>query len=250
MAQAQAQGLRVVTSRRQDFDSYFPLDNDDPVYETEFASLPFPAPLTSLRASFRGDDFECDAFLVEHQKHGQLDDLRLELRGLSALLESELVEGVEEDYEAFIGLGKMDSRKVDELTRGVNSVADQVRRIEEDVRENLKEVEGTLAARRELRRKKKHARASLRVSRGVDELAFILTEGEETDLESAVEAFEQVQSLTQKTPVPEYDTSRYSDLQMTLQVALRRSITSSAQHGDTNLVDTAALLRRFQKALS
>lgn len=72
-------------------------------------SLPFPAPLSSLRAFFQqeGEDFSPDQFLLQHQRHAVLDDLARDLRDRSRLLDEQLLRGVEADYEDFIGLGKI-----------------------------------------------------------------------------------------------------------------------------------------------
>lgn len=244
MAQSPA-AQRIHTNRRQDFDSYFPVEEYDnqtgKVYDTDYASLPFPAPLTSLRSSFRGDDFECDTFLLEHQKHGQLDDLLLELRDLSALLDSELIKGVESDYEAFIGLGRIDSRKVGELKKGVVNLTEQLSKIEAEVQGNLDDIEATLRARRDLRSRKRRARRVLKVSMSIDELAFMLEEGD--DVEGALEAFEQLCGTTHRTPLPEYDRSRYDDLSLALLERLQALVKSSKT--DDQKLEHAVLLRRY-----
>lgn len=240
--------LRINTSKRQAFDSYFPLEDEDQnlddsearLYDSDLASLPFPAPLTSLRASFRGDDFECDKFLVQNQKHGQLDDLLIELRDLSKLLENELVKGVEGDYEAFIGLGRLDSRKVDELRRSVSGVIESIKKIEVEVQANLDDVEATLTIKKEIREKKNAARNALRISRGVDELAYLLDD--EVDLDLAVEAYEQVQTMTKSTSIPDFEFERYVDLQTRLKNKLQDLVTSSKH--ETRL-DSVGLMRRF-----
>lgn len=235
--------LRIHTNRRQEFDSYFPLEeyNEEArVYDTDFASLPFPAPLSTLRSNFRGDNFDCDSFLLQHQKHGQLDDLLQELRGLSGLLDSELIKGVEEDYEAFIGLGRMDPRKVDDLKRGVLNVLDQLSRIEREVQEKVDDVDATLKARRTLRRKKKQVRATLKVSMAIDEVAFLLEQ--EKDQEGVLEAMEQLGALTRKVPVPEYDKPRLQELISDVSNALTQSIKNARLE---EKLDHAILLHRF-----
>lgn len=250
MAEESPTALRITTSKRQAFDSYFPLDGADEQttqeairYDADLASLPFPAPLTSLRENFRGEKFDCDEFLIQHQKHGQLDDLSKELRSLSALLENELVKGVEDDYEAFIGLGRLDSRKVDDLRRGVVAVTQSMKKIEADVQQNLTEVESILAAKKALRKKKNAARATLRISRGVDELAYLLDDG--SDLEICLESYEGVQDMTKKKKVPEFEAARYADLQVQLKNKLDAALKSAT--GDDKL-DIAILMRRFIQA--
>lgn len=242
--------LRINTSRRLAFDSYFPLDavdtdvqaeHESRIYDSDLASLPFPAPLTSLRANFRGTDFDCDDFLVQHQKHGQLDDLLQELRSLSGLLENELVKGVEGDYEAFIGLGRLDSRKVDDLRRGVMGVTESIKKVEAEVQQNLDDVEETLVARKVMRARKNLARKTLAISRGVDELAFLL---DDKDLEFAVEAYERVQVMTRKTDMPEFESARFAELRAQLHTELRAAVASTT--GDAKLAH-AALVRRFAK---
>lgn len=62
-----------------------------------------------------------------------MDDFLQDLRGFSGLLDSGSIKGVEEDYEALIGLGRMDSRKVGNLLRGVLNSLDQLSRINREV---------------------------------------------------------------------------------------------------------------------
>lgn len=235
--------LRIHTNRRQDFDSYFPLEayeEDAQVYRSDLASLPFPAPLSSLRADFRGESFDCDDFLVRHQKHGQLDDLLLELRGLSSQLEGELVRGVEDDYEAFIGLGKMDSRKVDELRRGVSAIKEQLEKMEADIEGNLAEIDETLAAQRNLRTKQQMARAQLAISRSVDELAYLL-QGQVV-LGDAVEAYVQLQTLLTHGKLSEHEQVRHQELEESLRTKLQTAIRNSSHDEKFHL---ATLLRDF-----
>lgn len=237
--------LRIHTNRRQDFDSYFPVEEyeDSQVYSSDYASLPFPAPLTTLRANFRGENFNCDDFLLEHQRHGQLDDLLLELRDLSTLLDSELIKGVEEDYESFIGLGRMDSRKVVDLKKGVINVVDQLKTIESEAQANLDEIDETLKARRALRRRKKVARQVLKVSMAIDELSFFLHE--ENDVQNSLESFEQLTELTTKTQVPEFEQMRYDNLVVDLESRLLADLKAAR---DTKKLDCAVLIRRFKAA--
>ncbi|CCG83325.1 protein of unknown function [Taphrina deformans PYCC 5710] len=240
-----AAALRIHTNRRQDFDSYFPVEEheDSQVYHSDYASLPFPAPLTTLRANFRGEEFDCDDFLLEHQRHGQLDDLLLELRGLSTLLDSELIKGVEEDYESFIGLGRMDSRKVDDLKKGVINVVDQLKTIESEAQANLDEIDETLKARRVLRRRKKAARQVLKISMAIDELSFFLHD--EEDVQNALESFEQLTELVSNNQIPEYDQTRYDDLLIDLDTRLQADLKAAR---DTRKLDCAVLIRRFRAA--
>ena len=211
--------LRIHTNHRSDFDSYFPLEDSTATdFDTDLKSLPFPAPLHSLRVQFRDDAFECDTFLLENQRHGQLDDLLSELRTLSQTLDAELTKGVEHDYEDFIALGKIDSKRIEELEKGVLMVQTNLTDLENVIQEDLKQVETVLAERRDLRARKQAARNVLRLVRAVDELAYMLDD----DLESAVETDEYLRYLMTTTHLPESEQGRYESLRDELKERITR----------------------------
>ncbi|SPQ21527.1 75a6ad45-b707-427a-aafc-938d8db2bb53 [Thermothielavioides terrestris] len=101
------------TRDNDDYDDEEELDEDTP--------LPFPAALS--RADFLAPDFDAAAYLSALHtggpaaRHQTLEDLRAELRDRSAAISAELLELVNANYAAFLGLG-------DELRGGEERVED------------------------------------------------------------------------------------------------------------------------------
>ena len=222
---------------RADFDSYFPVDDyDNHDFQSDLNSLPFPVPLHTLRLRFREDEFECDSFLLQHQRHGQLDDLLAELRSLSRTLEQELTKGVEDDYEDFIALGKLDDRRINELYTSITSIRSALSNIESELSEDLNNIELVMSEKILLAKRKREARSSIRVVRTLDELSYLLNHDD--DLEQAVEALEYLRYQVRSVPLPESEEVRYNELVE----LLHRSIMESG--GDK--MERAVLLRRIK----
>ncbi len=231
------------------FDSYFPEFDDSKGSDAQdLASLPFPAPLASLRTQFRQPTFDPDSFLLENQRHGQLDDLLRELRSLLGILEEELVKGVENDYEDFIGLGNIEGSKskVDTIKAGVTGIAVQIKVIEGDIQRNLDDVRDLLSRRREIQARKGEARAILRISRTVDELSLVLTSDgkEQVDLDDAVETYCFLQRQIRRWTLPEFEEVRVDDLRGRLLQMIRDRLNQQEGDGDA-LVKTLALVRNM-----
>lgn len=123
--------------------------NNHPSYsssseEDEDAPLPFPAALS--RTDFLASDFDPAAYLSAlhtggpTSRHQTLEDLRADLRDRSAAISAELLELVNANYTAFLGLG-------DELRGGEDRVED-VRVALLGFRRAVDEIRGTVRERR------------------------------------------------------------------------------------------------------
>lgn len=87
-------------------------------------------------------------------RHQSLEDLRQELRGLEQLLNKELLDLVNENYQDFLSLGtalRGGEEKVEGVKVGLLSFRRDVQSIRDKVEERRKEVEGLLNEKRQLR---------------------------------------------------------------------------------------------------
>ena len=71
--------------------------------QSDYASLPFPKPLT--RDAFASRDFSADAYLVQSHHYQTLEDIRSDLRILITQIDSELIDLVNQSFSEFIDLG-------------------------------------------------------------------------------------------------------------------------------------------------
>lgn len=67
-------------------------------------ALPIFVPLARDNEYLRADVFDAEDFLLSRVAHADLPDLRTELRNYLGTLKEELVELINDDYEAFISL--------------------------------------------------------------------------------------------------------------------------------------------------
>lgn len=141
-------------------------DSDNP--------LPFPAALP--RSDFLAPDFTPESYLSTlHNRHQTLEDLRSDLRSRSALISSELLDLVNANYEAFLGLGcslRGGDEKVEGVRVGVLGFRREVEGVRDVVRERMLEVENLLE-------QKKKARRDVAVGRRLLEVEDRLVELEE-----------------------------------------------------------------------
>ncbi|KAJ5398523.1 hypothetical protein N7465_009012 [Penicillium sp. CMV-2018d] len=130
-------------------------DSDGSVsdFDEDPSGLPFPEPLS--RTSFLAPDFDPATFLSSlTNRHQSLEDLRQELRGLEQLLNKELLDLVNENYQDFLSLGSAlrgGEEKVEGVKVGVLSFQRDVKAIRDKVEARRQEVEGLLNEKRRLR---------------------------------------------------------------------------------------------------
>ncbi|KAJ5649722.1 uncharacterized protein N7484_003445 [Penicillium longicatenatum] len=122
-------------------------------FDEDSSSLPFPEPLS--RTSFLAPDFDPTTFLSSlTNRHQSLEDLRQELRSLEQLLNKELLDLVNENYQDFLSLGtalRGGEEKVEGVKVGLLSFRRDVQSIRDKVEERRREVEGLLNEKRQLR---------------------------------------------------------------------------------------------------
>ncbi|KAJ5941608.1 hypothetical protein N7516_001776 [Penicillium verrucosum] len=130
-------------------------DSDGSVsdFDEDPSDLPFPEPLS--RTSFLAPDFDPATFLSSlTNRHQSLEDLRQELRGLEQLLNKELLDLVNENYQDFLSLGSAlrgGEEKVEGVKVGVLSFQRDVKAIRDKVEARRQEVEELLNEKRRLR---------------------------------------------------------------------------------------------------
>ncbi|KAJ5685074.1 hypothetical protein N7536_007693 [Penicillium majusculum] len=130
-------------------------DSDGSVsdFDEDQSGLPFPEPLS--RTSFLAPDFDPATFLSSlTNRHQSLEDLRQELRGLEQLLNKELLDLVNENYQDFLSLGSAlrgGEEKVEGVKVGVLSFQRDVKSIRDKVEARRQEVEELLNEKRRLR---------------------------------------------------------------------------------------------------
>ncbi|CAG7962632.1 unnamed protein product [Penicillium nalgiovense] len=122
-------------------------------FDEDPSGLPFPEPLS--RTSFLAPDFDPANFLSSlTNRHQSLEDLRQELRGLGQLLNKELLDLVNENYQDFLSLGSSlrgGEEKVEGVKVGVLSFQRDVKTIRDKVEARRQEVEELLNEKRRLR---------------------------------------------------------------------------------------------------
>jgi hypothetical protein len=236
------------------FDSYFPEENqphkpngraqEEDDDDRDFASLPFPAPLLSLRQDFCAADFDPDKFLCAHQKHGQLDDLLAELRALAKQLEAELTAGVERDYASFIALGNTDASRLQALQEGAMDARAQAAAMADEALRDAQEADAVLQQRAAIRKQKHRARMQLRCIRGVEELAELLADAQQDydALTMQIDLAVQIAHLQKKTDLSGEAKETFSSLQRMLLDKLKQAV----QHAPASeKLQYASLVRRL-----
>ncbi|CAI7669887.1 unnamed protein product [Penicillium pancosmium] len=122
-------------------------------FDEDPSGLPFPEPLS--RTSFLAPDFEPATFLSSlTNRHQSLEDLRQELRSLEQLLNKELLDLVNENYQDFLSLGtalRGGEEKIEGVKVGLLSFQRDVQSIRDKVEARRREVEGLLNQKRQLR---------------------------------------------------------------------------------------------------
>lgn len=143
-------------------------------------TLPYPTELP--RSDFLAPDFNAPTYLSSlRNRHQTLEDLRTDLRQRSQLLNKELIDLVNSNYEEFLSLGgdlKGGEEKIEGLKVGLLGFEREVEGIQRAVKERESEVRGLLEERRGVRREVVLARALLEVAEEVEELEESLGLGE------------------------------------------------------------------------
>ncbi|KAL9086083.1 MAG: hypothetical protein Q9165_007295 [Trypethelium subeluteriae] len=121
--------------------------------DTDDDNLPYPAPLT--RSDFLKSNFSPAEYLSSlHNRHQTLEDLRSDLRARSQLLNRELLDLVNSNYQDFLTLGSSlhgGDEKVEEVRVGLLGFKREVEGVRKHVVERSKEVEGLVQEREEVR---------------------------------------------------------------------------------------------------
>lgn len=135
-------------------------------------TLPYPTDLP--RTDFLSPTFNASTYLSTlSNRHQTLEDLRSDLRARSQLLNQELIDLVNGNYEEFLGLGgdlRGGEVKVEGLKVGVLGFEREVRAILARVREREREVRELVGSLREVRREGAVGRALLDFGERVEEL--------------------------------------------------------------------------------
>ncbi|OCK81009.1 hypothetical protein K432DRAFT_425313 [Lepidopterella palustris CBS 459.81] len=110
--------------------------------DSEDDSLPYPTPLQ--RSDFLAPNFSPSAYLSSlHNRHQTLEDLRSELRARSQLLNKELLDLVNSNYQDFLSLGsslKGGDEKIEEVRVGLLGFRKEVEGVRKRVVEKEEEV--------------------------------------------------------------------------------------------------------------
>lgn len=149
---------------------------DSPAYsnydEDDEDTLPYPTELP--RSDFLNPDFDASTYLSTlRNRHQTLEDLRTDLRQRSQLLNRELLDLVNGNYEDFIALGedlKGGEERVEGIRVGVLGFKREVDNVRAIVEERKREVEELLEARAKTRREVGVGQALLEFDAGLVEL--------------------------------------------------------------------------------
>lgn len=150
-------------------------------------TLPYPAELA--RNDFLAPDFDAQTYLSSlRNRHQTLEDLRSDLRQRSQLLNRELLDLVNGNYEEFLSLGgdlKGGEEKVEGVRVGLLGFQREVEGIRKAVQDRARETGELLQEKKGLRKEIVLGRALLEVHERLEELEAKLgiktKEGEEDD---------------------------------------------------------------------
>lgn len=135
-------------------------------------TLPYPAELE--RNAFLAPDFDAQAYLSSlRNRHQTLEDLRSDLRQRSQLLNRELLDLVNGNYEEFLSLGgdlKGGEEKVEGVRVGLLGFQREVEGIRKAVQERARETGDLLREKKGLRREIVLGRALLEVNERLEDL--------------------------------------------------------------------------------
>jgi hypothetical protein len=162
---------------------------DSPSYGSDDEdTLPYPAELA--RNDFLKSDFDAQTYLSSlRNRHQTLEDLRSDLRERSQLLNRELLDLVNGNYEEFLSLGgdlKGGEEKVEGIRVGLLGFQREVEGIRKAVQDRAREMGELLQEKKGIRKEIVIGRALLEVHECLEELEEklgIKTKGEDDDEE-------------------------------------------------------------------
>lgn len=153
-------------AQRYSADNY---DDDD---DDDISTLPYPTELP--RSDFLQPQFDAQTYLSSlRNRHQTLEDLRSDLRSRSQLLNKELLDLVNGNYEEFLSLGadlKGGEEQVEGVRVGVLGFGREVEGIKKDVKERKDEVKGLLDEKKNIRREVVIGRLLLDINERMSEL--------------------------------------------------------------------------------
>lgn len=169
-------------------------------------TLPYPAELE--RNAFLAPDFDAQAYLSSlRNRHQTLEDLRTDLRQRSQLLNRELLDLVNGNYEEFLSLGgdlKGGEEKVEGVRVGLLGFQREVKAIQKAVQERAKETMALLEEKKGLRQEIVLGRALLEVHERLEELEEKLgiktKEGEEDEEDDEDDEDDETSSELESSP--------------------------------------------------
>lgn len=169
------------------------LTSDTYPSDDEEDTLPYPTELP--RSDFLAPDFNAATYLSSlRNRHQTLEDLRSDLRERSQLLNKELIDLVNGNYEEFLSLGgdlRGGEEKVEGLKVGLLGFEREVESVRKGVKEREAVVKGLLEERKDIRKEVVTGRALLEVAERLGELEGSLGVGEkDEDEEGDEEDFE------------------------------------------------------------
>lgn len=146
-------------------------------------TLPYPTELP--RSDFLAPDFNAATYLSSlRNRHQTLEDLRSDLRQRSQLLNKELIDLVNSNYEEFLSLGgdlKGGEERIEGLRVGLLGFEREIEGIQRGVKEREMEVRGLLEQRQDVRKEVVLGRTLLDIAERLDELEGALGLGERGD---------------------------------------------------------------------
>jgi hypothetical protein len=150
-------------------------------------NLPYPAELA--RNDFLAPDFDAQKYLSSlRNRHQTLEDLRSDLRQRSQLLNRELLDLVNGNYDEFLSLGgdlKGGEEKVEGVRVGLLGFQREIEGIRKAVRDRAEETAELLAEKKGLRKEIVFGRSLLEVHERLEELeeklGIKIKEGEDDD---------------------------------------------------------------------
>jgi hypothetical protein len=172
-------------------------DSDDED-DDDLSSLPYPQPLQ--RSAFLNPDFNAADYLSTlRNRHQTLSDLRAELRTRSQTLAKELLDLVNDEYQAFLGLGgdlRGGDEKVESVRVGVLGFVKGVEGVKSAVTTRKDEVDALLQEKKSIATQIMVGRQLIEVHTRIGELegTLAITDNKTQTNGDAVEAEEEAES--------------------------------------------------------
>lgn len=169
-------------------------------------TLPYPGELA--RNDFLAPDFDPQTYLSTlRNRHQTLEDLRSDLRQRSQLLNKELLDLVNGNYEEFLSLGgdlKGGEEKVEGVRVGLLGFQREVEGIKKSVKERADEVGALVKERKAVRRDVALGRSLLEVHEQIGELerSLGITPRADQDLDDEDEDDEDAEDLAASSSTP------------------------------------------------